>query len=399
VLAALAGIAAFELAAPRAGRAPTWGQCIGAGVLTLIGILCKETLTPFIGIVAWFGVLGALRAPPGERMRWARAPLAIALATGAYLIVRQRLMPIGLPPDFVPAQNQLVLVQGFARVLANLAIVGEYAELVFVPVRLCPDHTYADVVPVTSLFEPGAWRILVGLAFAGVVARDFVRATAGASPGLWVATALAYLLVGQWVTNLVVIVGERLLFWPSIWLCIALAESASRLTLPAEASRRLAVPLGLLALVFAGRSALRTLDWSDDLTLHRAAVETCPASVHSRLILANTLRDRGEPEEAVWHYGVAGAGRSRFPRRFDVPAFEAEQTLALDERLSQLPALVEAPDALAFWMGLHRYLVVTGAVREAAAVERIVAEQFAADQTTRSALETAREAEPWPSTR
>lgn len=395
VLAAAFGLAAFELAFPRGGGPPSWHRSAGAGVLALLGILCKETMAPFIGIVVWFSTLGALRGDVGARRQWLRAPLLVATFTALYLVVRQRVLPIGLPPDFVPAQNQLVLVHGVARLWANLAIVGEYAELVFVPLRLCPDHTYADVVPVTSPFESGAWRILVGLAFAGVVARDLYLAMLDRSPGLWVATALAYLLLGQWITNLNVIVGERLVFWPSVWLILALVDGVARLRLPEASLRRLLIPLGLLAVVFAGRSTVRVFDWYDDLTLHRAAVEDCPASIHSRLILANTLRDRGDAAEAVWHYGVVGAGRSTFPRRFDVPAFAAEQELPLDERLRRLPELVEITDERAFWIGLHRYLVVIGAREEAAVVEGIVVEVLDGETGTRAELEQTREANPW----
>jgi len=396
VLGTLSCMAAFELALPRSGDPPTWWRALGAGALTVVGILFKETVTPFIGIVTWFALLAALPRPAAERWVWLRAPIAVAIATAAYLGARQVLLPIGLAPDFVPAQNQLVMVHGVARVVANLAIVGEYAELLFVPVRLCPDHTYADVVPVTSPFDPGGWRVLVGVAFAAVVVVDFVRATTGRSPGLWVATALAYVLIGQWVTNLVVIVGERLLFWPSVWLCIAIAESLARRSPPEESLRRLLLPLSLLAVAFAARSTVRTLDWYDNHTLHRAAVEVCPRSVHSRLILANQLRDRGEPVEAVWHYGVAGAGRTSFPRRLDLPAFDAERELPLEERLVDLPALVGVSDERAFWFGLHRYLVSTGALGEAAVVEQIVIQHLDADAETSSALDAARQADPWP---
>jgi hypothetical protein len=115
----------------------------------------------------------------------------------------------------------------------------------------------------------------------------------------------------------------------------------------------------------------RTLDWRDTLALQQSSLAMCPRAVHSRFILANALRERGEVDASIWHYAVAAAGRSAFPGPFELPLLEAEDTLPLAQRLPRIPALVGAPDPTAYWGAFHAYLVREGATAEAARVREL----------------------------
>jgi protein O-mannosyl-transferase len=376
VLAAIASLLALMLAMPVKGRPPDLWAAPAAGALYLAALLFKESAALLPGLVAWL-VLLEVRTHGAQRGR-PRAFLpvgALAVVGVSYLLVRRQLLPIGLPEDFVAADNLLITRQGLERIWGNLAIIGHYAELVFVPRRLCADHTYADLVPPTRALEIDAIWAWMGAAITLVVFRDAYRALLRRGPGLVVATALAYLLVGQWVIDLSVILAERLALWPTLWLLIAMGAAARAPLERMAADRRWRVLClaSLLVGLACVRAVDRTLDWRDSVTLQRASVTSCPRAVHSRFILANALRDRGESKEAVWHYAIAGAGRSAFPGPFDVPALDAEQTLPLADRLVQLPTLVQAEDPVRYWAALFSYLAEQGAFAEAEVVRRLAA--------------------------
>ena len=361
VLAAIASVAAIALAVPASGRPASFRSGALAALAYLAALLCKEGAALVPALVGWLALLAALR---GERawVRRAIGPALVAVAGVAYLAWRLVAIDIALRPDFIAADNLLLLRSGAERVWGNLAVLGHYTEIVAFPMRLCADRTYAELFPPHGPFERDAVWAWIGVVVLAVLVVDGVRALRGRTPGLGFATLLAYLLVGQWLLDLSVIAADRLALWPSVWAVLAVVAA----TAPAIArSGRAPVLVALVLGLFATRSVLRTLDWYDDVALQRSSIEACPRAVHSRFILANALRERGVVDESVWHYAVAAAGRSAFPERFDSPLLDAEIELPLAQRLPRIPELSGAPDPLAYWAAFHAYLVQQGAVAEA----------------------------------
>src|SRR5690606_463699 len=175
--------------------------------------------------------------------------------------------------DFNAADNLLLQRDGLLRTWGKLAVLGHYAELTLVPLRLCADHTYADVIPPVAVFERNAVWAWVGCALVAWGMFDLVRALRAQSPGLVVATAIAYALVGHWIIDLSVIVAERLLLWPTVWLALATGSAVDRRLLPDRSRRhRIAVLGGALVALLAVRSVDRSLDWRDSETLHRSSL-------------------------------------------------------------------------------------------------------------------------------
>ncbi len=361
VLAAIAGLAAIDLAVPASGTPASVRRGALAALAYLAALLCKEGAALLPLLVAWLALLGALR---GERawMRRSIAPVLVATAGAAYLAWRMVAIDIALRPDFVAADNLLLLRSGVERVWGNLAVLGHYTEVVAFPMRLCADRTYAELFPPHGPFERDAAWAWIGVVVLAALVVDGVRALRGRTPGLGFATLLAYLLVGQWLLDLSVIAADRLALWPSVWAVLAVVAA----TAPSIAkSGRAPVLVGLVLALFGARSVIRTLDWYDDVSLQRSSLDACPRAVHSRFILANALRERGVADESVWHYAVAAAGRSAFPERFDSPMLDAEIELPLAQRLPRIPELAGAPDPLAYWAAFHAYLVQQGATAEA----------------------------------
>jgi len=372
LLALIFGLGALMLALPRDGTASV-RQASLASFAFLAALLSKESIALLPLVVGWLAAL-RWRCAKGDQLlgEALRSALLMGLAGIAYIVWRQSTLDVGLPPWFNPADNLLVERSGLARGVGVLSLVGHYAEITVASVRLCVDHTYGDIVPPASPFDRGGVYAWVGLAVLVLVICDGVAAWWGRTAGLGVAFGLAYLLVGNVVIDLSVIAADRLMLWPSVWLVLAVATGLERLELPTAARRRVAGLVGVLVLALAARSVHRSLDWRDEVTLQSSSLDACPAAVHGRFNLANELRRRGESADAVWHFAVAAAGRDAFPDHFEVPAFEAERELSVNERLYRLPALVEATDEARYYRGLHGYFMAQGWTAEADVVRQIV---------------------------
>mgnify|MGYP007114247484 FL=1 len=358
-------------------------QATFAAVAYLLAMLCKEGVALLPGIAAWLLVVRWRRPNPSRphprSARWlveALPVLALAAAGVGYLVVRQAWLPVGLPRGFVGADNVVHGLSGVTRWWANLSLLGTYSEIATVPLRLCADHTYGDVMP-PDCFGPlaaGAWRAWLGVVLCAAVVWDGWRAWRGRGAGLGVAFALAYLLVGQWVIDLSVTFAERLFLWPSVFAAGALVAAIATLLAaqPQATQRRLHIAFVLLGLLYAGRSAQRTLDWRTPLTLYASSARSCPAAVHNRVNLAKAWQHANRPDEALWHYAVALAGHRAWPGHFSPPAFAAEHTTPLAERLRRLPELVDLGGTPAqVWPALVRWLRQRGAEREAQLATRL----------------------------
>jgi hypothetical protein len=367
VLASIAGLAAFAVAVRADGAPAGVARAALAAVLYAAALLCKETVALLPAVVGWFALLSLRRDG-----RWSHLVPALTLAAvGAlYLALRHQVLSVALPPDFVPADNQLVERDGFLRLWGDLAVLGHYAELTLVPIRLCADHTYGDVFAPTSLAGAGALWAWIGLPLLVAMVVDGARALRGRSGGLWFAALIAYLLVGHWVIPLSVIVAERLAVWPGVWLALALAACCEGWT-DRLRGRRAVLLVGLLVGVSAARSVHRSLDWSDALSLERSSAESCPAALHGRVLLAAEESRAGWHEEALWDYAVALAGRAAYPAPFESLLLDAEQDTPLAERLRTLPELMGARDRGRGWAALRGALLRLGARDEAALAEKL----------------------------
>jgi hypothetical protein len=364
ILASVLALAALDrLRAPEVTR----GQAATAAGLYLAALLTKETVALTPALAAW------LRLQEPRRARALAAVLPMVVTAAVYLVLRQRFLPTALPQHFVGADNQLRELAGAARAWGVLAVLGHYAELTVLPLRLCSDHTYADVVPPSSLLGAGALQAWLGALLLVPVVADVRRALRGAGPGLWTAAALAFALVGQWVVPLSVIVAERLALWPTVWLVVAVAAAVEVRARGWSPQRRRLV-LGafvVVALSFGARFAERSLDWRSALALHGSTARACPAAIHNRIHLAAAFHEAGNPAQAVWHTAVAAAGRSAYPQPFAPEALAAEEAgEPLEERLARLPELLGWPDGRS-WAGLQAWFEGEGWLAEARLVARL----------------------------
>ena len=334
-------------------RGALWPSA-AAGGLYLLALLCKESMALLPALAAWLCALH-LHRTASPRHVWLALGVCLwpIAATGAcYLLWRQTQLPVGLPPDFVAADNLLAALAPAPALLLRLRLVADYLDWSLVGASLCVDHTYADRVAVDILALPDALCLAVGVAAIAVAGVDGHLALRRRGPGLLVAAALAYVVVGQWVVPLSVVAAERLALWPSLWLALALCGALGALYRASDggsAGRRrvLVVAAGVWAVSLASVAAGRGLEWRDRLALHQASAIRCPAAVHNRLNLSQEYARTGDLGRALWHLGVATAGQRAFPRPLELPAFamEAEARAALGDDAA-IPALERLPLAV-----------------------------------------------------
>src|SRR5262249_53446632 len=127
---------------------------------------------------------------------------------------------LGLGPGAVtPIENPVVGLAPLPRAWTVLATFGRALSLLVTPVRLAPDYGFAEIVPIRSFLDPAAlvgafllvgcltgiavsWRTRPELAFVG--AFGFLT---------WSIVSNAFITIGT-------ILGDRLLYLPSVALCL-----------------------------------------------------------------------------------------------------------------------------------------------------------------------------------
>ena len=387
VLASLCGVGAFALLVParwlssRASGASTPPMThVAAGcALYVMGMLCKESVALLPAVVAGWWVVTMLASQRDEAVPAPgfASPVALIVTGALYLTVRQGVLPVGLPDSFIGADNLLMEVSAPERLWRSLAVLGGYAEVIVAPVRLCADHTYGDVVPTGALTGPGAGQQWLGLCIAAVGGSTLALAVIWAgrrgrtretvASGFAASAMISYALAGQWVIPLSVLLAERLMCWPTVWMVWCAAATAHALSARRAGAPPLALvsALGLLVAVYGLRSHARAMDWESPRTLHQSAVDQCPATVHTRIGLGAVLAGEGDHAGALWHFAVAGRVRMMYPDPVsNLPAFEAEQLgLPTEERLANLEQLValQSPEQWPRYVeGIGRFLEQEG---------------------------------------
>ncbi len=207
---------------------------------------------------------------------------------------------IGAPIHFV--DNPAAASGLLSGRLTALSVLPRYARLLLWPADLSADYSYAQIPVVESGFDPG---VLVGLALVALVVAGGVvlirRAPAAGAGLLWIAVSAAL------TTNLLFFVGtllaERLMYLPSVGLCLLLAWGVA-------SARRAAFPVVLGLILLAGaaggvRSANRIAEWRDDFALYGSSAGVSPRSVRIRYNLGNAYLRRGEWIRAEENYRAA----------------------------------------------------------------------------------------------
>lgn len=345
---------------------PTAAWRLALAVLAfLTAMLSKESLAVLPIVVALFAEFRRRRAKiPLSFFRSHLPSLFMFASLGAYVLTRLRLQPVMFSytvPDDVLVGASLGEKVGYA-----LELLARYTRLVAAPVGLCVGRKFAEV------FRPAhvSLAMSAGAALLGLVAyvswRNYRR---GAVPFL-LAAFLAWFLVTGLIFAMPESMADRFLLLPSLFLCLAVGPALMSFWSKGRGPKALlGAALGLQLVL----SNFQARTWHDEGTLLAHAVRVCPDSVHNHFRYAEYLSQRGETAEAVWHYAVTTKGRHAFPYAWTHPAREAERTLPVDQRIRDMPRLLQVNIDAALWYSrFQSYLRSLGRWREARLVSELV---------------------------
>lgn len=278
----LAGLLCHRKALSSSGmRKVVWIVAICAAAA--IGIFSKESAVVLVGVFAIYDFTY------GRSVSWrSRAPsyVAAAIPPVIYLYVRYRVLANGPYQAGAFFENPL-LVAGFwtARMTA-IKVIGKYLGLLIWPAQLSWDYGY-NQIPLFGWTLSGweDWKAIAALLVCAASAVAAIRSWRNQKPVFF---AIAFFFVTLSPTsNLVILIGtimgERLLYLPSVGFAIAVVWAANKLwrRLPArQPAYRYVVSAGMSVVLigFAVRTYVRNADWLDPQRFWLGAAEVAPNS-------------------------------------------------------------------------------------------------------------------------
>jgi len=269
---------------------------VAALVLQTLALLSKENAVAVVLILPLMILATpALRAHRG--VWWAALPFAVLTAVHVATVFWIR---DGAPDDRVPIplDNPIVGASPADRGATAFAVLARQVGLLLWPAWLSCDYSYA-AIPVTTFSDP---RAILGLVL-------FF--------GLLVATTRSFgaaFFLASWfpISNLPVVTGtilaERLLYVPSLGLCLAAG------VLLARWPRELPWVAGALVVALGARTLVRNTDWRSERRLQESALAVVPRSAKVHLSLAGVALDERKPDEALRHADEALAIYPGYPQ-------------------------------------------------------------------------------------
>ncbi|MCS6905663.1 MAG: tetratricopeptide repeat protein [Bacteroidia bacterium] len=166
-----------------------------------------------------------------------------------------------------------------------IMVLGIYIKLLFWPWPLAYDYSY-NQIPYSNFGDPKFWlAFIVQVALLGYSLHSLLKKREKNPIAYGILFYfISISIVSNIFINLGAILGERLLFQPSVGFAIAIAafliNVLERLPEISFYARRigLQIGLGLLLIIFGGMTITRNAEWKNNETLFTADVKKCPNS-------------------------------------------------------------------------------------------------------------------------
>jgi len=290
------------LGGPRGQR---WGSLAAAVLAGFLGCLSKENGVSLVGVLVAHDLLVGRRH---RRRGFLREGIGVyALHTAAVLAyLGLRYAAIGtilLPARPLLVDNSLAHLEPWSRVLTAVAVLAVYVGRLAYPGTLSADYSYNQIPGLTSVWH---WGFAAGAAVLLGLVVTVARGGDGRRPSVWRFGICFWGVTLLPFANLLFPIGtamaERLLYLPAFGFCLLLGAGY------ALASRRVrqrwvAVALSAALLAAYGlRTAVRNVDWRDNLSLFASAATASPNSAKAHLNLGSALLARGDAERALGEF-------------------------------------------------------------------------------------------------
>jgi tetratricopeptide (TPR) repeat protein len=278
-----------------------------------LALLSKEHAAVFLGVLVMSDLFRGMQRRRAVSLREAIGLLGrplraaypwYALTFGLYLAARVYALGNWWAPlaktTFV--DNPLIAPGIGVRLFTAIKVLGKYLWLLLVPYHLSADYSYNAIPLSRTLLDPGVLATLLSL---GLLAA-----------GAWLSRrrqpifafalsffALTILPVSNLIVPIGTIMGERLLYLPSLAFCLvlgALADGALRWAggrSGAMAALCMAL-VGVLLAAYGVRTFRRNGVWRNDRTLFVATLQDSPNSAKVRNYIGRIYADEGKLDEA-----------------------------------------------------------------------------------------------------
>ena len=309
---------------------PWWHGLLVAACFFL-AMLSKETPATLLGAVVFIDGWRWLQWPAVSRPRWwiwlraqtLRYYLPLAAAFGVYLSLR--IAGPGLIADagnVHPLVNLLVKATPAQRLVTPFLLLAKYLTLTFWPVHLSSDYSAPSILPTADPLEAGpALGILFCLLCVIMAVRWWrKRPQLSLLLGLFF---LGYFLVSN-IIRIGTIFGERLFYWPSIFVIILFAWAATSVYVLAARRRAIATRVTALLLLTAAlgamgyRTYVRNTDWTDNITLAVATGRDNPASAKACLWAGSMLVVANDPKYSDFGRSLLERAADLYPNVADI---------------------------------------------------------------------------------
>ncbi len=263
-----------------------WAYLGGLSAATAVGVFSKESAVMVLPVIGLYEAVWWKQ----RRQVWGLIWGSLAMMAPIEVMLYQRSAVLSsAPAAMFPFYDNPIVGAGFvAGRLTALQVMGKYVALLVWPARLSSDYSWAQIPPVGG----GATDWLAFVALAAALGAG-VLVWRGNRNALFVAGAalLAFLPTSNLLFPIGTIMAERFLYLPSIAFAAAVVAAVYAAGKRAGDERVMPVLLCLIATAFAVRTWVRNLDWRDDLSIGRAAVQASPASFKSHKLLAYALHE------------------------------------------------------------------------------------------------------------
>ncbi len=313
-----------------------------AGLSFFLALWSKETALMIVPILLYLDVYFSNQPdssyPPARlslasKLSTARLSLAgvvgavkrllfLAIPLGVYSVFRYIALGKYFAGDATTTivENQLKFVGFWERIFTALKVLAMYAERLIWPVHLSADYSYQRISTVKNIFTSSEAIIglflLVGLIYLAV---RFRKGSTRIGFGFGAIFFLfPYLMISNLIRPVGTIMGERLMYFPSLGFVVILACLLSRLIHMQGLALHESYPHARLSLAafcvilsailvfFSLRTVIRNNDWKDSRTLFSATVKESPHSLITRTALAGVHIRADEWEEAKKELEAAG---------------------------------------------------------------------------------------------
>jgi tetratricopeptide (TPR) repeat protein len=302
--------ALFMLAGLILARHRGWASSLGVTACFLCALLSKEHAITFLAILP-AAELFTDRSLKVLKERW---PLYAGLAAVAASWLAWRTLGVDNPlAPGVPSKVAVYLAyeQPLSRVLTALELQWLYLIKLFLPLGLQGAYDRSDLPAVIrDIFAPlGLFVLLSSLLLAATIAIGWRRRVP------WAKDAALYIIAFASTANLIFPIGvtfaERLVYWPSVWYCSALAFTLSGMSDSRRRWRMIAA--GAYVLLLAVLCVVRNPEFASEQKYWAADLNKNPADVLSLTNQATVQLSSGDHPGADTTIGKILAIEPDFP--------------------------------------------------------------------------------------